>query len=135
MMGRVVIAVCCVLLSAPSLSAQARDAQADPLSGTWKGELNVPAAPNPVTITMELKFDGKSAVTGTFTGLPNPGDVKTGTFNPRTGALKLELGKRSGPDVLIVLEGTVEKDVATGGASGEAGDGTFKLAKTPKDVK
>jgi hypothetical protein len=41
---------------------------------------------------MELKFDGKGKVSGGFSGLPNPGEVKAGTVSPKTGALKLELG-------------------------------------------
>jgi hypothetical protein len=121
--------VCCVLLSATSLLAQSRGAKADPITGTWTGELNPSGAPRPVAVTMELKFDGKSAVTGTFTGLPNPGDVKAGTFNPKTGALKLELGKKGDPEVRLVLEGTVVKGAATGRLSGEAGPGEFKMTK------
>lgn len=135
MTRRVFVAACCVvLLGTPPLVAQSRGAKADPLSGTWKGELDVPAAPAPVAITLELKYDGKS-VTGTFTGLPNPGDVKSGTFNAKTGALKLELGKRSGPEVLLVLDGTVVKDTASGSTSGEGGTGKFKIARKPKDTK
>ena len=123
------VAACCVLVSAMHGSAQSSSAKADPVSGTWKGELSVPMAPNPVAVTFELTFDGKSKVSGTFTGLPNPGDVKIGTFDPKTGALKLQLGKTDDSAVLIILEGTLEKGVATGKVTGEAGDGTFKIAK------
>jgi hypothetical protein len=121
------VVVCCVLLSATSLLAQSRGAKAkpDPLSGTWTGEL---APPNGVSVTMELKFDGKRAVTGTIAGFSNPGDVKSGTFDPKTGALKLELGKKSDDVVLLVLEGTVVKGAATGRVSGEV-TGDFKIAK------
>jgi hypothetical protein len=38
---------------------------------------------NPITVTM--KFDGKSAVSGTITGPPSPGVIKAGTFDPKTG--------------------------------------------------
>jgi hypothetical protein len=101
-------------------------AGADPISGTWTGEFAVQN--NSASITMELKFDGKSAVSGTFTGLPQPGDVKSGTFDPKTGSLKLQLGKQGEPDVLLVLDGTVVKDTATGHVTGEA-TGDFKLTK------
>jgi hypothetical protein len=131
-MKRKVLVVCCVLLSATSMLAQSRGGKADPFSGTWKGELDVPQAPAPVAITMELKFDGKTAVTGTFSGLPNPGDVKSGTFNPKTGALKLELGKKGDSEVRLVLEGTVVKGTATGQVTGEAGIGKFKIARKEK---
>lgn len=129
MTRRLLIAACCVFLAAPALFAQSRGAKSDPLSGTWKGELNVPDAQGPVPITMQLKFDGKSGVTGTFSGLPRPGDVKSGTFDPKTGSLKLQLGKTGETEVLITLEGTVVKDTASGRVSGEAGNGDFKLAK------
>jgi hypothetical protein len=68
-------------------------------------------------------------VSGTFSGLPSPGDVKAGTFNPKTGALRLELGKKGEGAVLIILEGTVVKGTASGRVSGEEGTGDFKIAK------
>jgi hypothetical protein len=135
MTRRVFIAACCVWLCVPAILAQSRGATADPLSGTWKGELDVPQAQAPVTITLELKFDGKTAVTGTFSGLPNPGDVKSGTFNPKTGALKLELGKQGDSEVRLVLEGSVSKGTAAGRVTGEAGTGKFTIAKKAKDAK
>ena len=129
------LVVCCVLLTAAPAISQSRGAKADPITGTWTGELNPSGAPRAVAVTMELKFDGKSAVTGTFTGLPNPGDVKAGAFNSKTGALKLELGKQGDSEVRIVLEGHVVQDVATGRISGEAGIGEFRIAKKTKTVK
>lgn len=121
----------CLFFSALPVFAQARGAKTDPITGTWTGVLNVANAPGPVTITMALKFDGKKAVSGTFSGLPSPGDVKTGTFNPQTGALKLELGKKSDGAVLLILEGTVVKGTASGRVGGEEGPGDFKIAKKP----
>jgi hypothetical protein len=120
---------CWVLLFAVSLPAQRAASKADPVSGTWKGTLDVPMASDPLPVTLELKFDGKSKITGTFAGLPNPGEVKTGSFDPATGALKLQLGKTDDSAVLIVLEGSLVKGVATGKVSGEGGNGTFKIAK------
>ncbi len=129
MIRRALVVLCCALVTAAPITAQARGAKADPISGTWMGHLYVPLAPEPVAITMALKVDGKGKISGTFSGLPNPGDVKAGTFNPKTGALKLELGKASGSAVLIILEGSVAKGVATGKVTGEAGDGDFKIVK------
>jgi uncharacterized damage-inducible protein DinB len=80
-------------------------------------------------VTLELKFDGKAAVTGTLVGLPSPGDVKAGTFDPQTGTLKLELGETGNPAVRLVMEGTVVLGTATGRASADQG-GTFKLTKS-----
>lgn len=126
---RFVIA-CCVLLSATSMLAQSpgAKAKADPISGTWTGELVRDGASDPRPITMQLKFDGKNAVSGTVSGLPNPADVKAGTFEPKTGALTLQLGKQGDSAVLLVLEGTVVKGTASGRVSGD-GTGTFKIAK------
>ena len=57
-----------------------------------------------------------------------PGDVKSGTFDPKKGTLKLELGKKGETAVLLVLEGTVVKGTASGRFSGED-TGDFKLTK------
>ena len=78
---------------------------------------------------MELKFDGKTSVSGTLDGLPEPGDVKTGTFNPQTGALKLDLGIKGETAVMLTLEGTVVNGKATGRVTSRDETGEFKLAK------
>jgi len=132
MSRRSFVLACCVLLCAAVASAQSRTtstAKPDALTGTWSGELVLKSRDNPVAVTFELKFDGKSAVTGTFKGLPNPGDVKKGTFDPKSGTLRLELGRTDGSAVLLLLEGKVVKGTATGRLSGEPGDGEFKLTK------
>ena len=121
------VMACCLLVSATAMSAQDAKAKADPISGTWTGEL-IREEGRQIPITMELKFDGKSAVSGTFTGLPNPGDVKAGTFDPKTGALTLQLGKQGDDAVLIVFEGTVVKGTATGQFTGEV-TGEFTITK------
>jgi hypothetical protein len=105
-------------------------AAVDAISGTWTGEITMDGRDQSVAITLVLKLDGKGMVSGTFTGLPNPGDVKAGTFDPKTGALKLQLGKVGDPVVLLTLDGTVAKDKATGRVSGEVG-GTFAVTRRP----
>ena len=123
------VMVCSLLMFAASpMLAQSGGAKSDAVSGTWAGELAPSGAPAPVSVTLLLKFDGKAAVSGTFTGLPNPGDVKKGTFDPKTGALKLQLGKKGESTVLLTLDGTVVKGVASGKFSGEM-SGEFKLTK------
>ena len=122
------LACCLLMFPAPSLLAQSHEAKPDSLSGTWTGDLS-PQGESAATVTFQLTFDGKNAVSGTFTGLPIPGDVKHGTFDPKTGALKLELGKQGEPDVLLVLEGTVANGIATGKFTGEMA-GEFKLTKS-----
>jgi hypothetical protein len=126
MMSRLfAIGLCVVVLASPML-AQSRGAKADPLSGTWVGELTAGERNRPITLV--LKFDGKTKVTGTFTGMPRPADVKSGTFDAKTGALKLDLGIEGDSAVRLTFEGTVAKDTASGRVSGEA-NGEFKLTK------
>jgi hypothetical protein len=129
MTRRTLAVACCVLLLATSMLAQSSGEKADPLSGTWTGEFVPPNATSGIAVTLELKFDGKNAVSGTLTGLQSPGNVKSGTFDPKTGALKLELGKTDDPAVLLVLEGTVAKGAASGRVTGQDGTGEFKIAK------
>ena len=119
-----------VLLTGSFLLAQSSGGKPkpDPITGTWTGALVREGASTPIAVTLELKFDGKSAVSGTISGLPNPGDVKAGTFDSKTGALKLQLGKQGDSAVLLVLEGTVIKGTATGRVTGDA-SGEFKIAK------
>ena len=132
-MTRRYLIACCLLLVSVSAFAQSRSAtragKTDALTGTWSGDLTAPAGK--MSVTLQLKFDGKRGVTGTLKGMPNPGDVKKGTFDPKTGALKLELGRSDGPAVLMTLEGTVTKNTAAGTLSGEPGSGEFKLTRKP----
>jgi hypothetical protein len=134
MTRRAAIIACCVLLSSMAVAAQsggAKNTKPDAITGTWSGELAPKNLDRPIAVTLSLKFDGKSAVSGTIKGLPNPGDVKSGTFDTKTGALKLQLGKAGDSAVLIVLEGKVIKGTATGTVTGDGGDGPFKLTKQP----
>ncbi|HMC78704.1 MAG TPA: hypothetical protein VKH34_16260 [Vicinamibacterales bacterium] len=114
-----------MLVSASSVLAQSRGVKTDAISGTWTGELIVNRSR---PITLQLKFDGTRKVTGTLTGLPNPADVKAGTFDPKTGALKLELGMQGDPAVLLVFAGKVVDGKAAGTVTGED-TGEFKIAK------
>jgi ribosomal protein S18 acetylase RimI-like enzyme len=77
----------------------------DPISGTWetnRGEY------------IELAFDGQLGVSGMITagGRGNLADIRSGTFNPETGDLRLEgSAKRpgTGAPVEFVIEGTLRK--------------------------
>lgn len=59
-------------------ASSVRDAAADPISGTWADDH---------AVVFELKFDGKDGVSGTVS--PNESVIEKGTFDPKTGALKL----------------------------------------------
>ena len=97
---RSLLLVCFILLSAASMAAQSPGAAADPVSGTWKLDNGSGG--------LELKFDGKGAVSGLVNpSSASPGEIKSGTFDPKTGALKLE-GDIKGPDGVVhqfVIEG------------------------------
>lgn len=80
-------------------------------------------------IYVELKFDGKAAVAGTITGPPSPGVIKTGTFDPKTGALKFEVWVQDSGGTLAVFEGTVVQGMATGRVMLNNETGTFQMTK------
>lgn len=130
MVRRLSVLASCVLLAAATVVAGPQGSKPDdPISGTWTGQFVLQRdASNTVEITMELKFDGRREVSGTFTGLPTPGEVKSGTFDPKSGALKLGLGKQGEPEVLLVLEGTVSNGTAAGHFTGEE-SGDFKISR------
>ena len=58
---------------------------------------------NQIQTTLELSFDGGVAVTGTVMSLPNPAEFRTGTSNPQTGALRLEVNQTGNSNVSIVF--------------------------------
>jgi len=126
--SRFIVLLLVLLAAVPGL-AQSKGSKSDPVSGTWTGEMQLGHAGGGYEIEMVLKFDGSSAVTGAFTGLPSPGDVKKGTFDPKTGALKLQLGKTDNPAVLITMEGTVAKNKITGKVDADGGTGTIALTR------
>ena len=134
MTSRQLVAIaCCVLLTAASTFAQSRttkSAKADPITGTWTGELVLADGQRHLPVKMELKSDGKGAVSGTVAGLPNPADVKSGAYDAKTGALKLQLGKVGNPTTLLALEGKLAKGSATGTFTGDE-KGTFTISKKP----
>ena len=123
-----VVACCLIVCGVSSMAGQSRTEPPDPITGTWTGDLVTGERSDAIPVTFQLTFDGKAAVSGSFTGLPNPGDVKKGTFDAKTGAVKLQLGKTGSDAVLLTLEGTVAKGVFTGKFSGEV-DGEFTLTK------
>jgi hypothetical protein len=122
--------VYCVFWSVISVAAQA---PANPVSGTWKFDSGAGG--------LALKFDGKRAVSGLVN--PNsasPGEIKTGTFDPQTGALKLEgeVTAPGGAPPHFVIEGQLTQSIITGSAA--FGEQKFavrltKLAETPATVR
>jgi hypothetical protein len=119
--------VCCVVLLRASAAVQS-SAAADPVSGNWGSD--------GVTF-LELKFDGKQTVSGTAIwrgdGQERRTPIKTGTFDAKTGALKLE-GEGIRPDGVsgrYVIEGTVKEETITGSFTYGDRNGTFKFTRQP----
>jgi hypothetical protein len=124
---RILLLTCCVLLTSGSMFAQSSGASADPISGTWGA--------NGVTF-LELEFDGKAAVSGTVIWRESPNRetraaIKSGTFDTKTGALKLE-GAAKGRDGAMaeyVIEGKLDNDTLTGSFTFGDDKGTFKFTR------
>ena len=121
---RTLSVVCCVLLL--RVSAVAQSAAADPVSGRW----GIDGA-----TALELKFDGKDAVSGTAiwrgNGQERRSPIKTGTFNVKTAALKLE-GEGTRPDGVTaryVIEGRVDGETIAGTFTFGDGKGTFTFTR------
>jgi len=77
------------VLTAASARAQNPNLAGDPISGTWTGDIGLDEVSR-TPITMQLRFDGSSAVAGTIAG-PGQAEIKSGTFDPKTGAFKIEI--------------------------------------------
>lgn len=124
---------CCLLLSAESIAAQSARAAADRISGTWTGYMRPNGVPDDSTgqhpIRVELKLDGVSAVTGTVTGPPSPGIIRTGTFDSKTGALKFGVSVEGDANT-YVFEGTVVQGSVTGRVTAGPESGVFILTKS-----
>ena len=117
--------VCCVISSTLSLAAQSHGA--DPISGTWTGSMG-PNDTDRHPITVELKFDGTS-ITGLITGPPYPGEIKSGSFDPATGALKLDVTVKNEDSTRVVFQGTLKEGTATGRVEMPNQSGTFTITK------
>lgn len=121
-----VVLVCCLLASVDAMRAQAGGAPADPLSGTWTGTMGENET-SQRPITANLTFDGK-ALSGIITGPPRAGDIKTGTFDPKTGALRFGVVVR-GDGMTVTFEGTLIQNTITGRVIFPDQIGTFKITK------
>ena|SRR5215475_7393117 len=118
---------CFVLMFTIAVFGQTNKAVTDRVSGNW-GD---PKGPG-----FELKFDGKRAVSGTIRIVNSSGfstaPVKTGTFDSKTGALKLE-GEAKRPDGTtshFVIEGILDKTTVSGTYNFDNNKGDFKFIRT-----
>jgi DinB family protein len=110
-----------MLLSTPVFAQSATD----PVSGRWSGDIGLNHA-NRHPVTFDLKFDGKSAISGTVTG-PGPAQLRSGSFDPQTGAFKLEVEVGDGTPSRMIFDGFAVKGMATGRVTDGNQSGTFRL--------
>ncbi|MEP7272040.1 MAG: DinB family protein, partial [Acidobacteriota bacterium] len=122
-----------VMLSGIPLLAQSSGIAANPIAGTWTGYLGPGTTPR-FAITMELTVDGTGAVSGTLLGLPSPGEIRGGSFDAKTGALKLLASPTDDSVTRLTLEGIVVLGTVTGRVSGDNDTGTFKITKKNADA-
>jgi len=126
---RTLTTVALALLAVTAAIAQTGAGAADPVSGKWG---------NDGLTYLELSYDGKATVTGST--IWRSGDwesravIRTGSFDPQTGVLKLE-GEAKGPDGVVrpyAIEGHVENETVSGTfkVGDDGGEFTFKKAVT-----
>ena len=107
-------------------------AQGDAVSGVWTGDWG-PSASDRNNVTIDLKWDGKAALTGNITGGTNVTSaipLQKGTYDAKTGAIHLEAEASSrGRMVHYIVDGKVEKGTITGSWNHDNRKGDFKLTK------
>jgi len=110
------------------IAVVALSAADDPLSGTWVGDWG-PSPTHRNQATVELKWDGKT-LTGEVNPGPNAVELKSTTFDPKTGAIHMEAdatGRRG--SVHYIIDGKVEGNTMTGSWSHDDRKGDFKITK------
>jgi hypothetical protein len=100
---------------------------ADPVSGMWKGDMAPTGETNRQSFTMELRFDGKSGVSGTVQG-PTTVPIKAGIFDPKSGRLKLDVEVRAG--VPFAFDGKLQQGTISGSVSGANKTGDFRMTRS-----
>jgi hypothetical protein len=121
-----------VAVAVAQAQAQAQ-ATANPaaVSGTWTGTLGNDGD-RATKAVIELAVNGR-AVTGVVSGPQlTTGDIRTGTFDPQSGALKFSVFLR-GNDTRIDFDGAIAKDTLKVRATGD-GDGYILRATRTSDV-
>ena len=103
------------LVFTTALSGQSvAPATGDPITGKWSGSVG-PGATPAYSVTLDLKYDGTRNVSGSAQGQDpdDTGAVKSGTFDPQTGVLRLDIQLRDAGAVAS-FDGVVALGTATG---------------------
>lgn len=109
-----------------ALVPPALPAQEDTISGRWTGDWG-PSTFDRNQVVVELSWDG-SVLTGTVNPGPNAVPLKETSYDPPTGAVRMEADAESFRGVVhYVIEGTVEGNRMTGtwGHDNRTGDFTI----------
>lgn len=120
-----------ITFSSASLLAQARP-ERDPLTGSWSGYIGRSEA-QPAAAKFEFKLASNGGVTGKVTGSQLvPGDIKTGSFDRATGALKFNVvlhSNNSGDGGNIAFDGRLTRDSLSGSMKLGGETGVFRLMR------
>jgi hypothetical protein len=128
--------VVCVLMSlaiAIPIAAQQRAAAADPVTGMWTGDWG-PSATDRNLVTVDLKWDGKAALTGivksTRPARPDVTLLKS-SFTAATNTIHMEADSKNpeGTVVHFVIDGKLANGMMTGSWNHGTTKGDFKLTK------
>jgi uncharacterized protein (DUF2147 family) len=113
----------------PAAPEAAPAPDADPVSGTWKGDWG-PSANDRNAVTLDLKLDGTN-VTGTVNPATDAVPLTKGSFVRDTGAIMMEADAkgRGGATIHYVIDGKVEGTTMSGTWSHDDKKGDFKLTK------
>jgi hypothetical protein len=123
-----------LLVAASAATLRAQTQPADPISGRWTGYIGRSEA-SPSGVTVELKRGADGLIAGTVTGPQiTPGDIKGGTFDATTGAVKFTVVIRSnaGSGGNVTFDGRLSNDSLAGKLSLNGEAGVFKLTKSAR---
>ena len=124
------------LMIVTALSLHEGSASAQSIAGGWSGKMG-PSGSAPWSVFMELRSNGGN-ITGRITGpeLARPGNIRKGTFDPKTGAVALE-AVVEGDTTIVNFVGKLANDSIAGSLKTNTNiTGTFSLgrAEVPKIV-
>src|SRR5262245_41698991 len=121
MQSRVLFVVSMIVCLLMTVSVVAQD----PLSGNWRGDWG-PSPRDRNQVTVVLKYDGK-ALTGTINPDANPVQIQKATFDPKTGAVKMEAMApgRGGSNYHYVIDGKLDNGTISGTWNHDSFKGDF----------
>jgi hypothetical protein len=117
----------CVCL-ASALLAQEKSSS-DPVSGIWFGYYGT-SPRDQAQVRVTLEWDGK-VLEGSVTTGEEPYDIYKGTFDPKTGAIHMEVDTpgRGRGSFHYIIDGKIENDTMTGLWHHQSARGDFQIKK------